>query len=128
MLWGHQYCARAEKPASLGARKIIFVLHATEIVQPLFAAVNKLNIHLIAQIQPDVRIIYGLPKLMEFVSSRSPLETMRDLDAPLGSMRRLVLKMYFELSDASPIDIQFIPSLSFVINFSIGRGEPPRAI
>jgi hypothetical protein len=59
--------------------------------------------------QPDVFIMYGRPKLIEFVSSRSPDTTVRDFNAPLGSIRFFVLVMYFELSDASLIEIQFTP-------------------
>ena len=42
---------------------------------------------------PEVRMMYGLPKLIELVSKKSPGCTRRDRCAPSGLMRFFVLVM-----------------------------------
>src|ERR1700682_2296969 len=77
---------------------------------------------------PSVAIMYGRPKLIEFVRRKSPELTNRDFERPSGLIFSFVTLMNLPLAGASPILIQLSPVESLVRNFSIGRGDPPRAI
>ena len=69
--------------------------------------------------------MYGLPKLIELDSIKSPIWTLRENFSPSGIIFSFVQVIYRESADTSPILTQFIPSSPLVIYFSIGLGEPP---
>src|SRR5574344_1639230 len=77
---------------------------------------------------PVVSRMYGRPKLIELLIIKSPGKTMRDLLTPSGVIFSFVDVIYFEPIGASPILIQFTPSLFSVKKLEIGLGDPPRSI
>lgn len=72
--------------------------------------------------------IYGLPKLIEFESIKSPGLTTRVLANAAGTTFSCVLVTNFDSLSMSPIFNQLRPSASLVMYSSIGRGDPPRTI
>ena len=69
---------------------------------------------------PEVRMMYGLPKLMELVSKKSPDLTRRDRCAPSGLIRLLVRVMYFEKPKTeAPIPVS-LPSALLLLGLMAG--------
>ena len=70
--------------------------------------------------------MYGLPKLIEFESIKSPGLISLVLLRASARTFSIVATTYFASLLISPIFSQFKPSLSVVKKLSMGRGEPPR--